>query len=117
MAEPFLVIAPVKLGEGLEGPSGQKLRLQDWSPRGWKVALAAVVSTHFPYLPIRVTEALIDDGSRVVAAIYYGAVQIGDLPPLPADITTVGDEPLLGRGVTDQYRLTFDHGRSLTAEL
>jgi len=117
------------------------------------VALAAVVSSHFPYLPVRVTvgqrtfegEALVDsgfdddfaiqhekivngappdeyrtfqlaDGSKVVAAIYYGTVQIGDLPPVIADITTVGDEPLLGRGVTDHYRLIFDHGRTLTAE-
>jgi predicted aspartyl protease len=56
------------------------------------------------------------DGSRVVAAIYHGTVQIGDLAPVPADITTVGDELLLGRGVTDHYRLILDHGRSLTAE-
>jgi len=117
------------------------------------VALAAVVSTHFPYLPIRVTvgqrtfegEALVDtgfdddfaiqhdkiangappdeyrtfrlaDGSRVVAAIYYGRLQIGDLPPVDVDVSTVGDEPLLGRGVTDQYSLTFDHGRRLLVE-
>ena len=117
------------------------------------MALAAVVSSHFPYLPIRLTigqgsfegEALVDtgfddelaiqhekivngdppdeyrtfqlaDGSRVVAAIYYGTVQIGNLPPVSADIATVGDEPLLGRRVTDHYRLTFDHGRSLTVE-
>ena len=52
----------------------------------------------------------------MVAAIYYGTVQIGDLPPVPANITTVGDEPLLGRGVTDHYRLIFDHGHMLTAE-
>ena len=56
------------------------------------------------------------DGSRVVAAIYYGTVQIGGLPAVPADITTVGDEALLGRGVTDRFHLIFDHGRTLTAE-
>jgi predicted aspartyl protease len=56
------------------------------------------------------------DGSTVVAAIYYGTVQIGTLPLLACDISTVGDEPLLGRGVTDQYRVIFDHGRRLVVE-
>ena len=55
--------------------------------------------------------------SRVVAAIYYGTVHIGDLPALPATISTAGDEPLLGRGITHHQRLIFDHGRTVTAEL
>jgi predicted aspartyl protease len=56
------------------------------------------------------------DGSKVVAAIYYGTLQIGGLAPVIVDVCTVGDEPLLGRGVTDQYSLTFDHGRRLLVE-
>jgi predicted aspartyl protease len=56
------------------------------------------------------------DGSRVVAAIYYGRLQIGDLPAVDVDVSTVGDEPLLGRGETVHYRMIFDHGRTLTAE-
>ena len=56
------------------------------------------------------------DGSRVRTGVYAGTVQIGSLPPLPADIVALGEEPLVGRGVTDRYRLILDHGQRVILE-
>jgi hypothetical protein len=43
------------------------------------------------------------DGSVIVAPLYYGTVRVGTLDPVPADIAVIGDEPLVGRGVSDRY--------------
>jgi predicted aspartyl protease len=56
------------------------------------------------------------DGATVFAPFYLGTAAIGDLPPFPVTITALGDEPLVGRGVTDRFRVIFDHGKSLILE-
>lgn len=48
--------------------------------------------------------------------IYYGTVRVGDLDPVPARIAALGTEPILGRGVIDRYRVTFDHGERVAVE-
>lgn len=50
------------------------------------------------------------------APVYYGSMQVGDLDPLDVDITALGDEPIIGRGITDQYRIILDHGARVIVE-
>ena len=57
------------------------------------------------------------DGSTIDAPVYLGSVEIAGFPPVPAAITVLGDEYILGRGVIDRYKVTFDHGQRLIVEL
>lgn len=56
------------------------------------------------------------DGRRVTAAIYYGLVRIGDYPAVEAAIILLGDKPIIGRSITNRYRVIFDHGRRVIVE-
>lgn len=56
------------------------------------------------------------DGSHVYAPYYLGTVQVGDLGAVEAVITGLGDEPLVGRGITDRYQITLDHGQRVIVE-
>lgn len=57
------------------------------------------------------------DGRTVEAPCYLGTVEIIGLQPMPAAITLLGHEFILGRGILDRYRVIFDHGSSVTVEL
>jgi predicted aspartyl protease len=58
------------------------------------------------------------DGSVVQAQEYRGEVQVVGLPlTVPARITFLGEEYLLGRGVVDRLRMTFDRGQRLILEI
>jgi predicted aspartyl protease len=56
------------------------------------------------------------DGSPVRAPVYRGAVQLGSLGTFPILVTALGDEPIIGRGLTDRFRVILDHGRRLIVE-
>ena len=56
------------------------------------------------------------DGTTFEAAVYYGTVRVGDFDPVPADIALIGEEPILGRGITDIYRVILDHGHRVIVE-
>jgi predicted aspartyl protease len=57
------------------------------------------------------------DGSVVQAQEYRGDILISRLSiSIPARITLMGEEYLLGRGVVDHLRMTFDHGQRLLLE-
>jgi len=57
------------------------------------------------------------DGSVVQAQEYRGDVHVLGLAiDIPARITLLGDEYLLGRGIVDHLRMTFDHGQRLLVE-
>jgi hypothetical protein len=57
------------------------------------------------------------DGSVVQAQEYRGDILISGLSiSVPARITLIGEEYLLGRGVVDHVRMTFDHGQRLLLE-
>jgi predicted aspartyl protease len=53
------------------------------------------------------------DDSQVLAPAYTGRVRFGDLGSVPVVITVLGDEPIIGRQVTDLFLLTLDHGRQI----
>jgi predicted aspartyl protease len=58
------------------------------------------------------------DGSVVQAQEYRGEIYVSGLTiTIPARITLLGEEYLLGRGVVDCLRMTFDHGQRLLIEL
>jgi hypothetical protein len=53
----------------------------------------------------------------VKAQEYRGDILISGLGmSIPARITLIGEEYLLGRGVVDHLRMTFDHGQRLLLE-
>lgn len=57
------------------------------------------------------------DGSVVQAEEYRGAILVPGLAiSIPARITVLGEEYLVGRGVVDHLRMTFDHGQRLLVE-
>lgn len=61
-----------------------------------------------------VTQWELGDGSLIEAKEYFGAIEIPGLrTSLPARITSLGDEFLIGRGIIDQLRVTFDHGQKI----
>ena len=58
------------------------------------------------------------DGSVVQAQEYRGEVYVSGLAvTIPARITLLGEEYLVGRGVADRLRMTFDHGQRLLVEM
>ncbi len=56
------------------------------------------------------------DGSQVTAPAYRGTLQIGDMTPLRVTVTVLGDETIVGRAVTNHFKVTLDHGRQLIVE-
>lgn len=56
------------------------------------------------------------DERRVLTPAFGGTVRLGDFPPFPALVIALGEEPILGRQVTDRFRVTLDHGERLTVE-
>lgn len=63
------------------------------------------------YLPCQLA-----DGSEVLTPFYLGVVRVGDLGAFPIVIIALGDEPLVGRGVSDRFRIILDHGQQLIVE-
>jgi predicted aspartyl protease len=56
------------------------------------------------------------DGTQLVIPTFLGSAQIGGLPAFPVTLTALGDEPLVGRGVGDRFRITLDHGQQVILE-
>lgn len=56
------------------------------------------------------------DGTIVEAPVYFDAVRLGHLDPVPATIALLGEEFILGRGIVDLYRVTFDRGARIVVE-
>lgn len=51
------------------------------------------------------------DGTTVRTPTYDGTAQLGRFGPLAVAISTLGDEPLVGRRVTNRFAVTLDHGQ------
>jgi hypothetical protein len=56
------------------------------------------------------------DGSDVLAAVYLGTAQLGGFPSFPVFVTVLGSEMLVGRAVSDRFRVILDHGQQLIVE-
>ncbi len=90
-----------------------------------------VESRHFPYLHLGIAfrgrtveaEALIDtgfDGDVALPAPFVGEVGPPDIEARAwlADGSPIalGDEPAVGRGITDRFRLILDHRQQVIVE-
>lgn len=53
---------------------------------------------------------------EVNAPYFLGKVRIGKFKPINVLITVLGDEPLIGRKVTDRFKVIFDHGKKVIVE-
>jgi predicted aspartyl protease len=67
-------------------------------------------------VPDAVVDWELGDASVIHAPVYFGHVEIVGLARVPAAITLPGNEPLLGRGVLDRFRVTFDRGWQVIVE-
>jgi len=57
------------------------------------------------------------DGSTTSAPVYRGFVEIVSFISIPALIVVMGDDYMLGRGVVDHLKVTFDRGKKVVVEL
>jgi predicted aspartyl protease len=73
-----------------------------------------LVATGHP--PDGVLRWTLADGSRVIAPYYVAQVRLGPLGAFPVLVTAVGNEPLLGRALTDHFTVTLDHGQHVIVE-
>lgn len=56
------------------------------------------------------------DGSRVETPAYRGVVQVGGFRPFGVTVIVLGDEVIVGRGITDRFTVILDHGTRLIVE-
>ncbi len=57
------------------------------------------------------------DASLVAAPYYLGECELPGLgPSFPVIITALGEEAIVGRGLTDRFTLILDHGQRLIIE-
>jgi len=56
------------------------------------------------------------DGSSMTAFSYLGFVSVGSLQAVPAIVLTLSHQTLLGRAVTNRFRLSFLYGRQVLLE-
>jgi predicted aspartyl protease len=73
------------------------------------------VSSRTPALGY-VTMRLADE-TDVAAPAYLGNVRIGETTLSPVTILALGNEAVVGLGITTQFRVTIDHARSITFEV
>lgn len=57
------------------------------------------------------------NGKKVNTPYFIGKIRIGKFKPITVLITVLGDEPLIGRGITDKFKVIFDHGRKVIVEI
>ena len=56
------------------------------------------------------------DGSRLLAPVYLGNLSVSGQPGFSARVAAVGDEYLIGLGAIRGFKVTLDHGRTVTVE-
>ena len=66
--------------------------------------------------PVRYLPWALADDSQVLLPAFLADVQIGTLPPVRTIVMPLGDEPLLGRHVTNHFGIFLDHGTKITVE-
>ena len=97
--------------------------------RGITIDVEALVDTGFDG-DLAVPEALLQDvgepddferwtladGAAVFAPEFEATAELDGFESISVLLSAIGDEPLVGRGVTDQFGLLLDHGRRLVIE-
>lgn len=62
--------------------------------------------------PTDLSRWVLADGS-IMAPLHRGMLQIGGFAASAVTVLAIGDEPILGRGVTDRFTLILDHGQQV----
>jgi predicted aspartyl protease len=66
--------------------------------------------------PDSYTRCVLADGSTMSALTFSAQAQLGDFAAIPVDVIGLGEQPLVGRGVTDHFTIILDHGRQVIVE-
>lgn len=69
--------------------------------------------SHLSYMT---THWILADGTEIFAKAYLGYVKIGNFDSIGCTIVLLGDEPLIGREVVSNFKVTLDHGKKITLE-
>jgi predicted aspartyl protease len=57
------------------------------------------------------------DGSRVLSPAYSASAELADIQGLHEVVVSfLGDEALIGRGLTDRFKVVLDHGMRVIVE-
>lgn len=87
------------------------------------VALPEKYLPDLPRTPDAYASFRLADGSNRITPVYLGSMLLpgfadedGDHKSFPVTVVVMGDEPLVGRGLTDRFLLTLDHGRRVVLE-
>ncbi len=73
-----------------------------------------LITTEQP--PIGYLHWTLANGTDERAPYYTGRVRIGPLGPFTALVTAMGDEPVVGRRLTNRFMIMLDHGRRVVVE-
>lgn len=57
------------------------------------------------------------DGSKTLAPAYIGVVKLKGIGSFSVIVTALGDEVMVGRRLSDKFKLILDHGKKLIVEL
>lgn len=101
-----------------------RCRVRHWGAETW-----ALVDTGFDghlIVPRQVATQLgrpdsrirwgLADGGRVATPAYYGVLDLVGIGSFSVRVATLGDEYIIGRGIIDRLRVTFDHGQRVIVE-
>lgn len=66
--------------------------------------------------PGALIDAVLADGSQVSIPTYRGFARVGGFAQFFVNVAAVGNEILVGRGVSDRFTIILDHGRQLIVE-
>ena len=61
-------------------------------------------------------DAVLADGSSVETPVYVGQVRLGTARMTNIAVMALGEEPIVGRGISDRFSVTLDHGRQVIVE-
>ena len=60
---------------------------------------------------------IVADGGIVRAPVYLGDIELFGIPVISGlRVVFMGDEFILGRGIIDRFKVTFDHGQRIIVE-
>lgn len=55
-------------------------------------------------------------GQTILAPYFMGTIKVGNFRLISIQITVLGDEPIIGRGIIDRFKITLDHGQKVILE-
>lgn len=57
------------------------------------------------------------NGTVVLAPVYAGKIKLGNIASFVISVISLGNEVMIGRGITDRFKVIFDHGKKIVVEL